>query len=535
MENVQNLSSANQAYVNNVNNNQGQQIKQTPKNLPTPADSVEISTKQKVPTDKKKIFAMIGALIAAIGIAAIAFRTKFKAKSVQEVLVKARNEINFDKGVATLKESNEKFTGIIKDSVDASGKKEGFKPFEYILEYKDGVLVKSTKKQGNDVIEKTYEVLNDGGRKITTSINGAQGVSKINNTSLLKEEIEKSKTEYQALISKKDELSAQEFDSKAKEIEHLSKKQKEQVTQINEEKVQFEAEEKLKAQQEAIKTQEEAKRAQEEAIKAQEEAKAAKEAAKKVQEMADVELEKFKSELTNKTNAELKSLNSSLDSEYREFVQKMKAKYGCFDEKKFNSDEKIQFSLIRKKSNELNIFAIEKRTSEIVFDSDKKLDVDKLKKQLSEDENQQIFYYQDNSYGSCCNAKNADFLDNIFEEITPIEDDCVLYRGISKYSGFRRDEIFTDNDFEIGKVIHNPGITSTSYAPKTITFNEYVMGDKFGRNDEHYALRIHVKKGAKVLPGGGGEAILPPGNDMKVISFDPATHVVDVEYIAPKN
>ena len=177
--------------------------------------------------------------------------------------------------------------------------------------------------------------------------------------------------------------------------------------------------------------------------------------------------------------------------------------------------------------------AHDKRASEIVFDTDKIL---KLPNQnLTQEDLSDIAYYQGSSLGSNCNPEDSCFLNEIFKKIKPADEDCILYRGIDKHRGWKQEIAFEDADFKPGKIINNLGITSTSYNPRSQAFNEYVIGDCYGDNANHYVLRIHCKKGTKAIVGGLGEAILPPNNKMKVLSFNPITKVADVEYIPPEN
>ena len=279
MDTIQKLSPLNQSIIEkrsiqNQNSN-------TSANLNTQADSVEINGQVK--TNKKKKAAIIAGIVASMGaIAGIVYKIK-KGKATdaiddtQKILKHA--DINFEGGIARLK-NGEKFSGVIKDSVE-KGKNEAFKPFEYTLEYKDGVLIKSTKTQGSEIIEKTYETLEDRTRKITSTINGSDKTEKLINVSELKSKIDKSKNDYRDLLLKKDDLSAEDFKKKAEEIEYLTKTQHEEITKIKNSKIQTEQ---LKAEQEAKKAQEEAKKAKEAEKRAQEAAekeakqKAAKEA-----------------------------------------------------------------------------------------------------------------------------------------------------------------------------------------------------------------------------------------------------------------
>ncbi len=220
----------------------------------------------KSKTSKKKILITGGVVLASLlAITALVLKNKGSKvnevfQNANEIITKTRNEIDFKDGMPYLKNSNEKFNGIIKDSVK-TGQKDGFKPFDYILEYKDGVLTKSTKKQADKIIEKTFETLEDGTRKITSSDSEKPFIY---NLKELKSKIDESKVKLKNLIDNKEKLTADEFNQKTNEITYLSKKQKEENLAIFNVKKENELNAR-KAAQEAEKAAQEAEKAAQEA------------------------------------------------------------------------------------------------------------------------------------------------------------------------------------------------------------------------------------------------------------------------------
>ena len=521
MDKLSSLSNANKTYINNLkNNSNNKQYSQNP-NLELKPDSVELSTK-KESLKKSKLALAIGVITASVATVlgcVYALKKTGKTDKLDDIAKNAFKlaDVDFNDGIAKLKDGSN-FTGVIDDVLKNGDKIK--------LEYTDGIIKKSTR-EGQKSFKKVYETIND--EKIVTEIKD-NVVDKINITTIqnsAKTQQEKLKN----LLSNNSDLSIEDFKKQTDEIQFKSKEQKDKIdeiiknkkeAEIKAQKAKEEAEAKLKAEAEA-KAKEEAK------LKEEAEAKA------KLKEEAEAEIEDFKNSLNDKSYDELKELYDNYNKEYYNFVNDIKRKnYGSFDTSYFTSEEKIKWNTIINKQNAVENFAKSKRISEIVSDTDKSLKI--TNQHLTEKDKDLIGFYQDSYCGSnSVDTEKSNFLNDIFKKIEPTDDDCVLYRGIEKYKGWKKELAFDDGDFKPGKIITNPGITSTSYNPKSVTFSDYVMGDTFGNNSEHYVLRIHCKKGTKAIIGGGGEAILPPNNKMKVLSFNPITKVADVEYIPPTN
>lgn len=272
MDPIHKLSPLNQSILTNNT------VQQPKIDMSQSPDTIEINGKIKTLSTKKKILIVTGILAATASITALIL--KGKTSKAQETLngletelntliEKTKNEIKFTNGIATDPKTNEKFTGVIKDSISKS--KSGntnFKPFNYTLEYKDGILIKSNKIQDKNIIEKTFQTLEDGSRKITTTTNG-KTQEKILNPKTLKTDIQKSQNAYEKLLQEKDNLTSTEFNKKANDIKYTSAKQKEEVKTVYGAKVAMEDEAKKAAEEAKLSAQKAAKEA---------EAKAAKEA-----------------------------------------------------------------------------------------------------------------------------------------------------------------------------------------------------------------------------------------------------------------
>ena len=107
------------------------------------------TTPKEVKDGKKKLTLALTAL----GIAAAAGAAIYTIRKGQVVKL---SDIKFDKGVASLKEDGEKFTGIIKDTLKNGDK--------VILKYENGII-KNSSRQGSKSLKKIYEygwLLQDG-------------------------------------------------------------------------------------------------------------------------------------------------------------------------------------------------------------------------------------------------------------------------------------------------------------------------------------------------------------------------------------
>lgn len=264
MQEINNLSPLNQVYINNLNK---QQTNSSKVDMTQKPDTFEINGKTKTLSKKKKVLIGAAILAAAAAVTAVIIKRKNVSKAANEAadeikeLILKQNEVNINKGV--VKYNNKPFTGIIEDSIT------GNKPFKYHLEYENGVLIKSIKTQGDDVLEKTYKTLEDGSRKITTNANGSIS-EKTFNKGKLKEAISNSEKQYKNLSLDTEKLSAEEFSKKSQEIQFLNKNQKADLEKIHTEKIAQEQKAAQIAQEEAQKAANEAQElAQKETQKAE--------------------------------------------------------------------------------------------------------------------------------------------------------------------------------------------------------------------------------------------------------------------------
>ncbi len=161
---------------------------------------------------KKKILTFAGIIgaTAAIGGAIYAL---FRGKSSK------LSEIKFDKGIATLKDSGQKFSGKIKDKLKNGDK--------VTLEYVDGILQKSTKK-GSKTLEKTYSVVN--GEKIVKNVQN--GTTKEVNITKINNEVKNSQEKLNNIIKNNSSLSLDDFKTQVKDIKYTNKNQKVEIDKI---------------------------------------------------------------------------------------------------------------------------------------------------------------------------------------------------------------------------------------------------------------------------------------------------------------
>ncbi len=129
---------------------------------------------QEVKDGKKKL----AIALTALGIAAAAGIAIYKASKGQAVKL---SDIKFDKGLASLKESGNKFTGIIKDNLKNGDK--------VILEYENGIIKNSSRTGANYSLQKIY-TLNANGEKLVKIIENGKECTK-NITLLAKNGYEK--------------------------------------------------------------------------------------------------------------------------------------------------------------------------------------------------------------------------------------------------------------------------------------------------------------------------------------------------------
>lgn len=140
--------------IENVNVTYNQNKKVIPEVAPEKEEKKKDNTKLKL--------ALAGLAVASIAAIGIAYKIS-KGQSVD------LSKINFDKGVASLKENGTKFTGTVKDTLKNGDK--------IILQYENGIL-KQSSREGIKNIQKIYDTVN--GEKIVKIIeNGQTRISNI--------------------------------------------------------------------------------------------------------------------------------------------------------------------------------------------------------------------------------------------------------------------------------------------------------------------------------------------------------------------
>ena len=153
--------------------------------------------KQTQPEQKKngaKLLATGAAVVTAAVLAGIAI-SKGKIKSL--------SDINFDKGIATLKKNGENFSGVIKTKLPNGDK--------VSMKYADGVL-QSSIRTGSKNISKNFS-LNEKGEKIVEIIKN--GTSKETNLTSFANKIKAKQGQVVDLINNNDALNSKEFSQKA--------------------------------------------------------------------------------------------------------------------------------------------------------------------------------------------------------------------------------------------------------------------------------------------------------------------------------
>ena len=119
------------------------------------------SASKEVKDGKKKL----ALALTALGIIATAGIVIYKASKGQAVKL---SDIKFDKGLASLKEGGEKFTGIIKDTLKNGDK--------VILEYENGIIKNSSRTGANISLQKIFTNDENGERLIKIIQNGKKRI-----------------------------------------------------------------------------------------------------------------------------------------------------------------------------------------------------------------------------------------------------------------------------------------------------------------------------------------------------------------------
>lgn len=121
-------------------------------------------------------------------------------------------------------------------------------------------------------------------------------------------------------------------------------------------------------------------------------------------------------------------------------------------------------------------------------------------------------------------------LDKAIKNSKPLEEDCIVYRGISRDPYAMRNNGCADKNFDytVGEIIHDWAYTSTGIKPNCANVNNDIV------------WKIHLPKGTKGILGAGTdqphpEYLLPRDSSFKVMSFNKEKNIVEVEYILPNN
>lgn len=199
-----------------------------------PDTFVNSNTSEKKKINKKKIGIIVGAALAAAAAAGgIIYAVKTgkigESKKIAKKAIKELKDIKFDKGVALIKESGERFTGQLNHTLKSGDK--------VALEYADGVLQKSTR-SGKVNFEKIYKTIN-GEKLVYKTADGISG-SVVNITGKQKE-AKLIQEKLKSILENQDKLTSEEFLAQTSEIKYKSKSQIEEITKIVQEKQNAEA------------------------------------------------------------------------------------------------------------------------------------------------------------------------------------------------------------------------------------------------------------------------------------------------------
>lgn len=149
---------------------------------------------------------------------------------------KLLKEIDFNKGIASIKNTNEKFSGVISDVLNNGDK--------ITLEYSQGILQKSTRSGGKNFTKVFKEV--NGDKIVETIENNATRTTNITN---IEKKVKEAQDKLNNILENKDNLSLNEFRKQTKEIKFKSKKQKVEITNIINDKKLIEEQTKQTAQE----------------------------------------------------------------------------------------------------------------------------------------------------------------------------------------------------------------------------------------------------------------------------------------------
>lgn len=159
---------------------------------------------QEAPKQKKNGKKLLAAGAIAAATAAVAGLAIYKGKA------KSLSDIDFNKGIATLKKNGKNYSGKIKTNLPNGDK--------LTMEYLDGILQKSTR-IGEKNVSKTFSV-NNKGEKIVEIIK--DGKTEIKNISETIEAVKRDQNKIKELLNNKT-MSIAEFESKCKELKYTNR------------------------------------------------------------------------------------------------------------------------------------------------------------------------------------------------------------------------------------------------------------------------------------------------------------------------
>ena len=514
MDNVQ-LSQANLAHINNQTKN---------KNVTSP---IQPQVRQVEDGENKmnKVLVGLGILgAAAIGITCVIRGRKPKNTPDVQKLIKQFQDIDFNNGQAKLKDGT-LFTGAIEDTLK-SGEK-------ITMEYVDGILQKSTKTTNGVEVVKEYT------NGVISKKNGeVVDIKKVQN------EVKKDQEKLKQLL-KNNELSSVDFKKQTDEIKFKSNNDKKAINETFDKKVQ--SEEAAKAEAERL-----AREAQEKAEKEEAERIAKKQAEKVAKEVKERQKAEFKKSLEEMSDEDFEKIKKEIQEEYNIALEKAKeiAKKRGVESNNISSIEMVlskneleEFqTAYDKNADVLNAKIRRNWKSKCAFvnkllrrDGDKPLKAPSSNTYLTDKELKEFNNYYDSAIGNLALRGqdgpinfNPEIMMEGFKKAPPLEEDAVVFRGISPCNLPGAKE-FLEN-FKEGFIFTDKGFMSTSSITESGQFHQFI-------NDNGIAMRIHLPKGTKGVYGGYYEYLLPMNSTIKVnkIEVIDGIKVADCEYILPQN
>ena len=488
VNNIEMLSSANKAYIENHGTK--------------PAQETETEEKdEEVVEEKNSKLAKVFLGLAALGVAAVAIYKGKQVLSTGEVEKIQHNvpkltDVYFENAVAKYKKSGDKFTGSI-DVLDSGNK--------YTIEYLDGILQKSTR-HGEDAIVKTYFYSKDGkiskieinGNNINILGEKNRLKSKLTEIENLKEQIREKNDELVPLLTKSQKTDKELLSLYEKEAELNELKLQLDDTQFENRRLPSEEREALKAQ---VKKSRLKKQKQLEEIKNNSEA-----APIQKQEAPSIKIEQTSKEDARKLQKDaLKNIKERANADKSDVVQKEQA-----HTKASKIKQETPELLDTKGENK----AIKSHHDVNGFNSDIRYDL-KTKGE----------------------SRRAKRIDEEFKALEPTERDVTVYRGRVKNDLIQR----FNEDFDI---IENAKVGDVIVPDRGYSYT--AMQESLAQHwagaikpEDGMMQEIRLPKGAKVSRNleHGGEVLMPRGAQYMLLSKEKdelGVLKVTMEYILPK-